>query len=66
MNLWQDFKINNGKVIHKWMHYFPIYEKHLSQWRNKTLTFMEIGVFRWWLVANVAKIFWANGNYRGY
>lgn len=44
MNLWQDFKINQGKVIHKWMHYFPIYERHLAQWRNKTLTFVEIGV----------------------
>jgi len=46
MNLWQDFKTNEGKVIHKWMHYFPIYERHLSQWRNKTLTFIEIGVFK--------------------
>lgn len=44
MSLWQDFKTNDGKVIHKWLHYFPIYEKHLSQWRNKTLTFVEIGV----------------------
>ncbi len=44
MNLWQDFKINDGKIIHKWMHYFPVYEKHLTQWRNKTLTFIEIGV----------------------
>jgi len=44
MNLWQDFKTNQGKVIHKWMHYFPIYERHLSWWRNKNLTFIEIGV----------------------
>ena len=46
MNLWQDFKINDGKIIHKWMHYFPIYERCFSQWRNKTLTFIEIGVSR--------------------
>jgi hypothetical protein len=46
VNLWQDFKINKGKVIHKWLHYFPIYEKHLAPWRNKTLTIIEIGVFR--------------------
>jgi len=26
------------------MHYFPIYEKHLSGWRNKNITFIEIGV----------------------
>lgn len=46
MNLWQDFKTNQGKVIYKWLHYFPIYERHLSPWRNKTLTFIEIGVFQ--------------------
>lgn len=44
MNLWQDFVNNDKKVIHKWMHYFPIYEKHFSPWRNKTLNFLEIGV----------------------
>lgn len=44
MNLWQDFKTNDGKLIHKWLHYFPIYEKHLAPWRNKTLTFIEVGV----------------------
>jgi cephalosporin hydroxylase len=44
MNLWQDFKTNQGKLIHKWMHYFPIYERHLTPWRNKTMTFIEIGV----------------------
>ncbi len=46
MNLWQDFKTNDKKIIHKWMHYFPIYERHLTPWRNKTLTFFEIGVFK--------------------
>ena len=46
MNLWQDFKTNQGKVIYKWLHYFPIYEKHLAPWRNKTLTIVEIGVFQ--------------------
>jgi hypothetical protein len=44
MSLWQDFLINNGKEIHKWVHYFPIYERHFAQWRNKSLTFLEIGV----------------------
>jgi hypothetical protein len=46
MNLWQDFKTNDGRIIDKWMHYFPIYERHLAPWRNKTLTFIEIGVFK--------------------
>ncbi|MBF0265779.1 MAG: class I SAM-dependent methyltransferase, partial [Gammaproteobacteria bacterium] len=44
MNIWQDFLINDGKVINKWRHYFPIYEKHLSPWRNKSINFLEIGV----------------------
>jgi hypothetical protein len=45
MNLWQDFSANKqGRIINKWEHYFPIYEKYLSPWRNKSLTFIEIGV----------------------
>ena len=44
MNLWQDFSTNQGKIIHKWPHYFPIYERHFSRWRNATMTFIEIGV----------------------
>ena len=44
MTLWQDFQTNDGKVIHKWVHYFPIYERHFSWYRNKSLTFLEIGV----------------------
>jgi hypothetical protein len=46
MNLWQDFLINDDKIIHKWAHYFPIYERHFAGWRNKSVTFLEIGVFR--------------------
>jgi len=30
----------------KWHHYFPIYEKHLAPWRNKTATVLEIGIFK--------------------
>jgi hypothetical protein len=46
MNLWQDFLTNDGKRIHKWVHYFPIYERHFSWYCNKSLTFLEIGVAR--------------------
>jgi hypothetical protein len=46
MNLWQDFKTNDQKLIHKWMHYFPIYERHLAPFRNRTITLLEIGVFK--------------------
>jgi hypothetical protein len=44
MDLWQDFLSNQGKAIHKWGHYFPIYERHFAPWRGRTLTFLEIGV----------------------
>lgn len=46
MNLYQDFLTNDDRLIHKWLHYFPIYEKHLTEWRNKTITVLEIGVFK--------------------
>ena len=44
MSLWQDFLTNDHKLIHKWAHYFPVYEKHFSCWKNKSVTFVEIGV----------------------
>ena len=46
MELWRDFLTNQGKVIHKWEHYFPLYERHLAAWRGRSLTFLEIGVAR--------------------
>src|SRR5471030_2324353 len=46
MDLWGDFLTNQGDVIHKWVHYFPIYERYFAPWRNRTLTFLEIGVSR--------------------
>jgi hypothetical protein len=46
MDLWGDFLTNQGDVIHKWVHYFPIYERYFAPWRNKSLTFLEIGVSR--------------------
>jgi 23S rRNA U2552 (ribose-2'-O)-methylase RlmE/FtsJ len=44
--LWSDFQTNSGKIIHKWKHYFPIYERHFQSYVNKPLTFLEIGVGR--------------------
>lgn len=44
MSLWQDFLTNDGKAADKWVHYFPIYERHFSWYRNKSLTLLEIGV----------------------
>ena len=44
MDLWADFLTNQGPVIHKWVHYFPIYERYFQPWRNRSVTFLEIGV----------------------
>jgi cephalosporin hydroxylase len=46
MNLYSRFRNNSKNVIHKWEHYFPIYERHLKDWQYKTCTFLEIGVFK--------------------
>ena len=44
MSLWNDFCANRGKIIHKWVHYFPIYERHFSVWRDRSVVFWEFGV----------------------
>lgn len=44
MSLWHDFMIHSGDVCHKWTHYFPVYERHFSKWKNQSLVFWEIGV----------------------
>lgn len=38
--------LNNGKkIIHKWIHYFDIYEKHFRNYVDKEMLMIEIGVF---------------------
>lgn len=44
MSIYQDFKTNDKKLINKWVHYFPIYEKFLNRFCNTTVTMIEIGV----------------------
>ena len=46
MSLWADFLTNQGRVVHKWKHYFPAYEAHFSRFVNRPVVFWEIGVFR--------------------
>lgn len=41
--MWTDFLLNTDRPIHKWTHYFPVYEKHFSRFRNQSITFLEIG-----------------------
>jgi hypothetical protein len=37
--------LNNGhKRLHKWVHYFDIYERHFERFRAKPATMVEIGV----------------------
>lgn len=38
------FNSNTEKVIHKWPHYFDIYDRHFSKYRNKKIVILEIGV----------------------
>lgn len=38
------FRENSGRVIHKWDHYFEIYDRHFSKYRNKKITLLEFGV----------------------
>jgi cephalosporin hydroxylase len=38
------FRQNDKRSISKWIHYFDIYDRHFSQFRNKEITIVEIGV----------------------
>ena len=38
------FYENTGRVIHKWLHYFEIYDRHFAAFRNRPVTIVEIGV----------------------
>jgi cephalosporin hydroxylase len=38
------FRNNQGRLIHKWLHYFDIYDRHFSPYRGKPITVLEFGV----------------------
>ena len=40
------FFANKGRLVHKWLHYFPIYERYLARYRGIGFKMMEIGVFK--------------------
>ena len=44
--LWKYFSHNEGRIIHKWHHYFDIYHNHFCRFRNLPVTILEIGVFK--------------------
>lgn len=39
------FDHNPGRLLHKWLHYFEIYDHHFSRYRGKPVNILEIGVF---------------------
>ena len=39
------FDRNEGRLVHKCDHYFPIYERHLGRYRGRSPRILEIGVF---------------------
>jgi SAM-dependent methyltransferase len=38
------FRQNQGRLIHKWMHYFQIYDRHFTPYRKRPVTVVEFGV----------------------
>ena len=38
------FRNNEDRLIHKWNHYFDIYDRHFSRFRNKEIVILEIGL----------------------
>ena len=38
------FRHNEGRLIHKWAHYFEIYDRHFARFRGREITILEIGV----------------------
>ncbi|MDE2580636.1 MAG: class I SAM-dependent methyltransferase [Rhodospirillales bacterium] len=43
MSLWSDFLRHDQRLIDKWTHYFPVYERHFGRYVNRPLLFIEIG-----------------------
>ena len=38
------FRQNSKRLIHKWIHYFNIYDRHFSRFRGKRIVVVEFGV----------------------
>jgi hypothetical protein len=36
----------SGRVLDKWVHYFPIYTRHFSAYRGRPVRILEIGIYR--------------------
>ncbi|MDE2333212.1 MAG: hypothetical protein KGK10_01585 [Rhodospirillales bacterium] len=44
MSLYGDFLVDDHRRAGKWLHYFPIYERHFARFKNRYATLFEIGV----------------------
>ena len=40
------FRANTGNLIHKWHHFFEIYDRHFARFRGQAVNMLEIGVFQ--------------------
>ena len=40
------FRGNKGRIISKWTHYFDVYDRHFSKFRDKEIVILEIGVYQ--------------------
>ena len=40
------FEANTGRLIHKWMHYFDVYDRHFARFRGTDVHVLEFGVFQ--------------------
>jgi hypothetical protein len=40
----QYFRANQGRLIHKWVHYFEIYHRHFERFRGRPVVILEFGV----------------------
>jgi len=38
------FEANSGRLIHKWMHFFEVYDRHFSRYRGTDVHILEFGV----------------------
>ena len=43
MTLWGDLFSHHGRMVDKWKHYFPVYERHFARYVNRPVTILEIG-----------------------
>ncbi|MEO7922246.1 MAG: class I SAM-dependent methyltransferase [Chitinophagaceae bacterium] len=38
------FETHNGRLLHKWNHYFEVYERYFAAYRGKPVNILEIGI----------------------